>query len=164
MSDLKSLNQEDLLEGKRYNHSQRLRVKAALADISTTRKTGKIAEKKKLRILLELAKYPPDIVELACDWYVAHNCAAEGKNERYLIAICRNQAKRREIEKQKRAARLKVDANGQWYDGTRMWSREDMEHQREDLVRAWDEHRNTDPAKVTRVNRCMHERPQWDWA
>lgn len=159
-----SLSDEELLLGKNYSFTQKRSVMAALQAISSTRKTGKISESRKLVILKKFAQYPPEVVEFGCDVYVQRSYSEQGKRENYLIAIIRNEATYRELKKKKDTQKPKVDPETQWRDGNRVYSRETMESQREDLVRAWDENRNTDPAKVSRVNRCMHERPQWDWA
>ena len=58
----------------------------------------------------------------------------------------------------------KIDHKTQWADGARVYSRDDMEAMSAQLARNLDEGRTVDPATTNRVNRCMHERPQWDWA
>ena len=160
-------NQRDLLLGKNYNFSQKRSVFAALQEISSTRKTGQISESRKLKILEELAQYPPDVVEYGCDQYVAKNRAAEGKKENYLIAIVRNETKNREIQKKRReasdAAAAKIDRDKFWRDGNRIYKREDLERWWAEVQEAHSENRPTDHAKVRRVNRCINERPNWDW-
>jgi hypothetical protein len=150
----------------RYSMEQQKSIKAALQDVATTRKRGELSLKAKLNILAALRKYPPDVVGLACDRYLEKSCATDGKDEKYLVGIARQMHKRLELKKEKRdaehAAAAALDRDKHWEDGNRVYSREDLERWQEEVSTETNPDR-LDPAKVSRVNRCMHERPHWDW-
>lgn len=59
--------------------------------ISSTRKTGKIADNVKLSILRSWVRYPIKTVLFGIQTYLDKGCgAAQGKNEKYLLGIIRN--------------------------------------------------------------------------
>lgn len=58
--------------------------------ISSTRKTGKVADSVLHSFLQKCEKYPVQQVEEAMDKYLKRNFAAEGKGEKYLLGIIRN--------------------------------------------------------------------------
>jgi hypothetical protein len=61
-----------------------------LSAISSTRKSGRIAENVQNGIAGRLSSFPQSVVLAGCRTYLQKNYAAEGKNENYLIGIIRN--------------------------------------------------------------------------
>jgi hypothetical protein len=59
--------------------------------ISSTRKTNRITESVKLRFLQDCGKYPVHQVEAGLRVYLEKDYASQGKNEKYLLGIIRNQ-------------------------------------------------------------------------
>ena len=65
-------------------------IEKTFQEISSTRKTGRIADSVKLGILKSWAKYPVESVMQGIRTYLEKNYASEGKNEKYLAGIIRN--------------------------------------------------------------------------
>lgn len=66
-------------------------IEKAFAAISFTRKSGRVADSILLTQLQAWEKYPVGQVEAGIRTYLEKNCAAEGKGEKYLLGIIRNQ-------------------------------------------------------------------------
>jgi hypothetical protein len=62
--------------------------------ISSTRKSGKVADSVLDKLASQLSAYPKDHVLNGLRTYLEKDYAAEGKNERYLVGIVRQLAKR----------------------------------------------------------------------
>lgn len=65
----------------------------ALKAIGSTRKSGRIAESVQNGISGRLSSYPQAAVLAGCRTYLEKNCAAEGKDEKYLLGIVRRLSK-----------------------------------------------------------------------
>ena len=65
-------------------------INQAFQAISSTRKTNRIADTVKLSILHQWNKYPTPQVMAGIKTYLEKGCAEQGKNERYLLGIIRN--------------------------------------------------------------------------
>ena len=65
-------------------------IEKTFQEISSTRKTGRIADSVKLGILKSWTKYPVESVMQGIRTYLEKNYASEGKNEKYLAGIIRN--------------------------------------------------------------------------
>jgi hypothetical protein len=62
--------------------------------VSSTRKSGKVADSILDKLASQLSAYPQPHVLAGCRTYIEKDYAAEGKNERYLVGIIRQLAKR----------------------------------------------------------------------
>ena len=62
----------------------------AFESILSTRKTGKISDSVKLKILQSWERYPTEQVLSGIQTYLSKNYAEEGKNEKYLAGIIKN--------------------------------------------------------------------------
>ena len=62
----------------------------AFESISSTRKTGKISDSIRLKILQSWSKHPVESVIAGIKTYLSKNYAEEGKSEKYLLGIIRN--------------------------------------------------------------------------
>jgi len=91
----------------RYDGSRDL-VVGALEAIATTRKLGKISDGKKQRILEDLEKHPEENVLAGIRIYLDRECAAEGKDERYLMGIIRGESKRQTAQQQRAQRRAEI--------------------------------------------------------
>lgn len=65
--------------------------------IASTRKFGKVSDSILIKELQYWSKYPVDVVEQSLQKYLMRNCAEQGKNEKYLRGIIRNEKKAEEI-------------------------------------------------------------------
>jgi len=81
----------EILELKSRYSDQEI-IDQVLESISSTRKTGKIADSVKLGILKSWERYPVEQVLTGLRTYLSKDYASEGKNEKYLAGIIRNQA------------------------------------------------------------------------
>ncbi len=75
----------------RYNPIQRELIERAFKAITTTRKTGKVSDSILFAQLKAWEKYSPEKIECAIQTYLEKSCHLEGKDERYLLGIIRNQ-------------------------------------------------------------------------
>jgi hypothetical protein len=66
--------------------------------ISSTRKSGKVAESVLDKLASDLSRFSNNAVIKACRIYLEKNCAADGKGEKYLLGIVRGEAKRKDQE------------------------------------------------------------------
>ncbi len=64
-------------------------LSSVLAAISSTRKTGRIANSVQNTLADKLSSFPQAAVIAGCKTYLRKECAAEGKDERYLLGIIR---------------------------------------------------------------------------
>lgn len=79
-----------VLLGK-YAGEERTLIDQTLQAIAQTRKTGKTTDSVKASILQQLERYPQQQVFAGCRTYLDKQYHLEGKNERYLFGIIRNQ-------------------------------------------------------------------------
>jgi len=87
---LKKENPPDFLSLQSRYKNQEL-IDQAFSAIASTRKCGKIADSIKVKALKAWEKYPVEIVERSIQTYLSKNCAADGKDEKYLLGIIRKQ-------------------------------------------------------------------------
>lgn len=86
---------------ERYNHSEKMMIESVFNKIArATRKSGKISESRKEKIIKEWDKYDKSAVISAIEAYMKMNIEqserGKGKNEKYLGGIMKN--KQREID------------------------------------------------------------------
>lgn len=74
---------------KRY--SDQVLIEKVFQAIALTRKTGKVVNSVLLAQLQKWERYPVDQVEAAIKVYLEKGCAGQGKDEKYLLGIIRNQ-------------------------------------------------------------------------
>jgi hypothetical protein len=72
---------------KRYQNTHLIDL--TIEAIKSTRKTRKISHNILTKLFEQFEKYPSEIVEQGCQVYLDKNCAAQGKNEKYLLGIIR---------------------------------------------------------------------------
>lgn len=75
----------------REKYSDQNLIEQAFTAITSTRKSGRVADSVLLAQLQAWEKYPVAQVEAGIRTYLEKNCAAEGKGEKYLLGIIRNQ-------------------------------------------------------------------------
>ena len=66
-------------------------IDKAIIAISSTRKGGKVASSVILKLLHQCERYTVEQVETGIQVYLAKECASQGKDEKYLMGIIRNQ-------------------------------------------------------------------------
>jgi hypothetical protein len=66
-------------------------IDQALSAICSTRKSNKISDGVLLAVLEKMDRYPVNQVEAGIKVYLGKSCAADGKNEKYLMGIIKNQ-------------------------------------------------------------------------
>ena len=74
----------------KIKYNQKL-IEEVFHAIATTRKTGKVADSILLNQLQKWKRYPVEQVEAAIRVYLDKDYAGQGKNEKYLMGIIRNQ-------------------------------------------------------------------------
>ncbi|MCF8051573.1 MAG: hypothetical protein K9L59_10075 [Desulfobacterales bacterium] len=75
----------------RSRYSNQNLIDRAFRAVASTRKTGKVADSVLLAQLQKWDRYPVHQVEAAIRVYLEKECATEGKDEKYLCGIIRNQ-------------------------------------------------------------------------
>jgi hypothetical protein len=83
----KGLNPDFSFFKKRYENTHL--IDQTIEAIKSTRKTRKVSPNIFLKLFEQLEQYPTKKVERACQIYIDKNCAAQGKNEKYLLGIIR---------------------------------------------------------------------------
>jgi len=76
--------------GKRYSVQDQEILSQAIDAISSTRKSNRIADSKKLSILQSWEEYPVEGVLIGIRTYLERGYAEHGKDEKYLLGIIRN--------------------------------------------------------------------------
>lgn len=71
-------------------------IDQAFTAIKSTRASNKISDGVFLAVLQKCDRYPVNQVESVIRIYLEKNCAADGKNEKYLLGIIKNQNGARE--------------------------------------------------------------------
>jgi hypothetical protein len=75
----------------RERYSDQKLIDEAFAAIASTRKSNKVADSVLLAQLQKWARYPVEPVEVGIRIYLDKGCADQGKDEKYLLGIIRNQ-------------------------------------------------------------------------